>query len=172
ALSFSRTEIQQRQEAAATGPSSAKAQQRRGPAATGPSSDKTQQREGPAGTRPCGQEGPAGTDPGEPFLWSPPRARRGCSAGPGGPGSPVTGRSEVVDRVLSLVLGELVPVLGGQLVADRIRGHGHLVLVDLRRFQGVLVPVRIDGVDGVLGLVLGELVAVLGDQLVEDTLFG
>src|SRR5699024_11674827 len=110
-----------------------------------------------------GQEGPAGTDPGEPFLWSPPRARRGCSAGPG---SPVTGRSEVVDRVLNLVLGELVAVFGGQLVADRIRGHRHLVLVDLRRFERVLVPVRIDGVDGVLGLVLGELVSVLGDRLV------
>src|SRR5699024_4886672 len=48
ALSFSRTEIQQRQEAAATRPSSAKAQQRRGPAATRLSSAKDQQGRGPA----------------------------------------------------------------------------------------------------------------------------
>src|SRR5690625_5281884 len=131
-------ELQPHRDPAAPRSSSDEAQQRQGPAATGPSSDKTQQREGPAGPRPCRQEGPAGTDPGEPFLWSPPRARRGCSAGPGGPGSPDTGRYGGVVRVLSLVTGELVHVIGGQLGADRVRGTRDPVLVEHRTLQGVL----------------------------------
>src|SRR5699024_11060164 len=62
---------------------------------------------------------------------------------------------EVLDCVVGLLLGELVTVGRGQLVADRLRGHVHRVPVDDRGLAGVLVPVRLDRVDRVLRLLLG-----------------
>ena len=53
---------------------------------------------------------------------------------------------------------------------DRVRRHRHLLLVNLRGLQGVLLPVSVDVVDRVLRLVLGELAAVLGGELIEDAL--
>src|SRR5699024_3743222 len=68
--------------------------------------------------------------------------------------------------------GELVRVLGGELVVDALLGHVHQVGVGLGRGERVLVPGRLDVVDRVRRRLLGALAAVRGGGRVGVPLLG
>src|SRR5699024_8741840 len=77
---------------------------------------------------------------------------------------------QIIDGILSFFGGELLAILGGQLVIDALLGHIHAVAVILSFCQRIGLVVSFQIVDRILSRFCRKLFAVLRGQLVIDSL--